>query len=100
MEGDRARLEVTLHGRVQGVGFRFFVLDVASELGLTGWVANERDGSVACVAEGSRSDLERLLELLTRGPGGARVQGVDHAWSTATGQWHSFFVKSGAHLGD
>jgi acylphosphatase len=100
VEDDRARLEASVRGRVQGVGFRFFVLDVASDLGLTGWVANARDGSVACVAEGPRADLERLLELLQRGPGGARVQNVDHSWSSATGQWQSFSVKSGAHTGD
>jgi acylphosphatase len=95
-----ARLEVWVHGRVQGVGFRYFVLDVASELSLTGWVGNQRDGSVACVAEGSYDALERLLDLLRRGPAGARVASVEHSWATPTGQWDEFSVRSGAHPGD
>jgi len=94
------QLEAVVRGRVQGVGFRYYVLDVASALGLVGWVANQRDGSVACAAEGSREDLERLLELLRRGPVGARVTDVQHSWSDATGKWQRFNVRSGEHRGD
>ena len=46
MADEMARLEAVVRGRVQGVGFRYLVLDFASEIGLTGWVANERDGSL------------------------------------------------------
>jgi acylphosphatase len=98
--GQAARLEASVHGRVQGVGFRYFVLDVAEELGLTGWVANQRDGSVVCVAEGGREDLDRLLDLLRCGPAGSRVTSVEHNWSTPTGQWSGFSVKAGGHSGD
>ena len=66
---DQVRLEATARGRVQGVGFRYFVLRRGMELGLTGWVANESDGSVRCVAEGPRSDLEALLESMERRTG-------------------------------
>ena len=48
------RLDATVRGRVQGVGFRYMVLEEAHRLGLAGWVANEPDGSVRCVAEGTR----------------------------------------------
>ncbi|HEY2887434.1 MAG TPA: acylphosphatase, partial [Candidatus Limnocylindrales bacterium] len=55
------RLEATVRGRVQAVGFRVFVASRASALGLTGWVRNGSDGSVECIAEGRRVDLETLL---------------------------------------
>ena len=71
------RLDATVRGRVQGVGFRYFVIRHAMRLDLMGWVANEPDGSVRCVAEGSRTDLEALLEVLERGPAGAIVERVD-----------------------
>ena len=58
---DLARIDATVAGRVQGVGFRWFVLDVARRLELRGWVANEADGSVRCVAEGPGEDLEALV---------------------------------------
>src|SRR4051794_25389712 len=74
------RLDATVSGRVQGVGFRYFVLRVASGLDLTGWVANTPDGSVQCVAEGERRDLERLLSALRDGPPGARVDRVAVEW--------------------
>ncbi len=57
---DVSRVDATVVGRVQGVGFRWFVLDAARRHGLRGWVANEPDGSVRCVAEGPREDLEAL----------------------------------------
>ena len=94
------RLDATVRGRVQGVGFRYFVLRQAMDLGLTGWVANEPDGSVRCVAEGDRSSLETLLESLELGPAGAIVDRVSSHWEMATGGWHSFDVRSGGHRGD
>ena len=54
------RLEATVRGRVQGVGFRYFVVRRALELGLVGWVANGADGSVRCVAEGPSAALDAL----------------------------------------
>jgi acylphosphatase len=94
------RLEATARGRVQGVGFRYFVLRRGIELGLTGWVANESDGSVRCVAEGRRSDLETLLEAMERGPAGALVERVSATWSSATGNLRDFGIRSGGHRGD
>jgi len=94
------RLEATVVGRVQGVGFRYFVLRQAMDLRLTGWVANEPDGSVRCVAEGDRSSLETLLESLELGPAGAIVDRVSSHWEIATGRWRSFEVRSGGHSGD
>jgi acylphosphatase len=63
-------------------------------------VANESDGSVRCVAEGRREDLEALLERLRVGPPAAIVEGVSDAWMPATGSFASFGVRSGSHRGD
>jgi len=95
-----ARLDAVVGGRVQGVGFRYFVLTAANRLGLTGWVANLPDGRVQCVAEGPRADLEALLEALEMGPAGALVTRVSHAWMPPLGGFRSFSVRSGAHRGD
>jgi len=97
---DQVRLEATARGRVQGVGFRYFVLRRGMELGLTGWVANESDGSVRCVAEGPRSDLEALIESMEVGPAGALVERVSATWSAATGNLRDFGIRSGGHRGD
>ncbi|HXS70964.1 MAG TPA: acylphosphatase [Patescibacteria group bacterium] len=99
-ESIEERLDATVRGRVQGVGFRYYVVRHAMDLGLTGWVANEPDGSVRCVAEGARPSLEALLDALERGPAGALVDRVSSHWEMATGGWRSFEVRSGGHRGD
>jgi acylphosphatase len=63
-------------GRVQGVGFRVFVLDAAEAEGLRGWVRNTLDGDVEGVAEGEREALDRFVRSLQRGPASARVDHV------------------------
>jgi acylphosphatase len=78
-------LHAVVYGDVQGVGFRYFVQRRAEEMGLAGWVRNRPDGSVEVVAEGNRAALGRLLELLTKGPGLADVDGVDAEWGKETG---------------
>ena len=71
------------HGRVQGVGFRWFVVTEAQALGLAGWVRNEADGTVSGEAAGDFSRLEALRERLQEGPGGARVSRLD--WLVSEG---------------
>lgn len=71
------RLHVLVRGRVQGVGFRWFVREAARELGLAGWVRNRPDGAVEVAAEGSAATIERLREQLRNGPPGAVVTSVD-----------------------
>ncbi len=66
-------LHFLIQGRVQGVGFRWFVQREAGELGLRGWVRNTEDGEVEVVASGSEADLAELRASLRQGPRGARV---------------------------
>jgi acylphosphatase len=94
------RLDATVSGRVQGVGFRYFVLHEAVELGLEGWVANTPGGGVRCVAEGPPARLERMLERLRTGPPAAIVEHVSEVFMPATGTLGPFSVRSGAHPGD
>jgi acylphosphatase len=94
------RLEAVVRGRVQGVGFRFFVLRSAAVLGLDGWVSNEPDGSVRCVAEGPTEGLEAFVAELRQGPAGARVDTVETTWSEARSEFGGFSVRSGWHGGD
>lgn len=94
------RLEATVHGTVQGVGFRWFVQRNAQRLALTGWTANETDGSVRVVAEGPSDALDDLVTALHQGPSGARVARVDATRGPATAAFASFSIKAGAHRGD
>ena len=94
------RYEATVHGRVQGVGYRWFVQRVAARLGLVGWVANEPSGSVRVVAEGDIASLDELARLLSQGPSGAHVERIDSEVVSATGSFSTFEIKPGGHSGD
>ncbi|HTX76889.1 MAG TPA: acylphosphatase [Terracidiphilus sp.] len=74
--GVRMVVHFLICGRVQGVGFRWFVQREASELSLRGWVRNTEDGDVEVVAAGDGEDLDELRGSLRRGPRGARVDRV------------------------
>ena len=92
-ESDQARLHAVVEGRVQGVGFRYFVLDKANQLGLTGWVRNRWNGDVEVTAEGSREALGSLLNALHRGPRSGYVTKVIADWQEASGEYTFFEVK-------
>ena len=96
----RRRLDATVHGDVQGVGFRVLVIRTAMQSGIVGWVANESRGTVRTVAEGPGEALEALLEVLRAGPTAAQVDRVDASWSAPTGEFRSFEIRSGWHGGD
>lgn len=70
-----ARRAVVL-GRVQGVGFRYFAVRAARELGVAGWVRNLPDGSVETLVEGEEAAVELYLERLKQGPSASRVERV------------------------
>jgi acylphosphatase len=88
-----SRLHAIIEGRVQGVGFRAFTMRKANEMGIDGWVRNLRDGSVEVIAEGQRTDLDKLLSALRRGPASAYVTNVKPDWRSATGEFDGFNAK-------
>lgn len=94
------RLEASVRGRVQGVGFRYFVLRLANDLDLTGWVSNEYDGSVRTVAEGPEAAIDRFEAALREGPVGAFVEQVAAVRMPAGGTFIGFSVRSAGHRGD
>ena len=91
--GENAKLHATVLGRVQGVGFRYYVLDNASSLNLTGWVRNRHNGTVEVLAEGEPDDLEALLRRLHKGPTSSHVEEIKHRWEPATGEFTRFRVR-------
>ena len=88
-----ARFQAFVSGAVQGVGFRYFAMNAAHGLGVTGWVRNLYDGSVQVVAEGSRQDLEKLLQILRQGPLSGRVDEVRDSWFEFQGEFDRFEVR-------
>jgi len=72
-------LRFLVYGRVQGVGFRWFVWREADRLGLCGFVRNQRDGSVEVIAAGPPQALEELERVLGRGPAQARVERAERS---------------------
>jgi acylphosphatase len=90
----RARLSLTISGRVQGVGFRATAYDEARSLGLAGWVRNMPSGEVEIVAEGKRENLEMLLAWAYSGPPGAHVVHLQEEWASPTGEFADFRIRS------
>ena len=88
-----SRLHAIVHGRVQGVSFRYYTQKRAQELGLTGYVRNVWDGTVEVVAEGERAETEGLLAFLRVGPRAAFVTAVDVRWPLPTGEFSRFEVR-------
>jgi acylphosphatase len=72
----RPALRIRIEGRVQGVGFRWWVTTQANSLGLQGWVRNRADGSVEALAIGTGRAIAQLVESCHRGPTGALVRSV------------------------
>ena len=68
--------EIKISGRVQGVGFRYFVVQKARETGINGWVKNTVDGGVLVVAQGPEADLKTFTDYLRIGPTLSRVDRI------------------------
>ena len=80
------------HGRVQGVGFRFFVRDQAARYGLTGWVKNLPDGTVAILAEGEKDILEIFIERVREGSFLIRVTDLKIEWCEPANSFTNFGI--------
>jgi len=80
-------------GRVQGVGFRYFVVECARDLGIEGFARNLPDGRVEVVAHAEPAALERLEGRLRRGPSAARVEALD-VRAAEPGTWSGFGIRT------
>jgi acylphosphatase len=87
------RITVHYEGRVQGVGFRYTVVNLAQEQKLTGWVKNEFDGSVSLTAEGEEEPLMEFLSAIRRSHLGRYITDERICRSAATGEFSCFSVR-------
>lgn len=85
-------LRAVVHGRVQGVAFRAYIQDAATELGLVGIVQNKTDGTVRVVAQGMPDDLKTFVEHLHEGSLMAVVEGVAVEWNSVNKTFTDFSV--------
>jgi acylphosphatase len=89
---DPARLSACVQGRVQGVGFRYWVRSLARDLGLQGSAVNLIDGRVAVVVEGPRAACEAMLAALDSGDAPGYIDAIVKLWSEPVGEPHGFRV--------
>lgn len=71
--------QLAIRGRVQGVGFRYAMVEAAAAIGVAGWVRNLRDGTVKALVQGEASTIDAIIVWCQRGPPAARVDTVDVA---------------------
>lgn len=90
---EKARVQVLISGRVQGVFYRAYTRDQAVARGLTGWVRNLPDGRVAAVIEGDKDKIESLLAWCRQGPPYARVEEVLTEWQPYQGEFSDFRIR-------
>ena len=93
MQGKENCLQARFFGRVQGVGFRYFVQEKAQELGLKGWVRNCKDESVELEAFGERKNLELFLKIIQEQHAFARVDRVEKNYCSRKGSETGFSIK-------
>lgn len=92
MMKNQQRIHVVISGNVQGVNFRYYTMQEANRLNVTGWVRNRTDGTVEVLAEGETDALEALHQFLHRGSPAARVKQVNIEWKTPTGEYSDFEI--------
>ena len=85
--------EITVTGRVQGVGYRYFAARKANEMGITGWVKNAVDGSVIIVAQGIEEEIETYIDYLYLGPTRSRVDQISKVKFNTLTNFDNFSVK-------
>jgi acylphosphatase len=88
------RMELSINGRVQGVGFRHFTVTNADKLeDVTGWVKNEPDGTVSLIAEGPKNQLDQLKSSVREGPRSARVDDIQGHRTKSRDEFSDFKVR-------
>ncbi len=89
----KKRVQLIIHGKVQGVFFRASTQDKANELRLTGFVRNKEDGTVEVVAEGERDQLQKLVDWCRKGPQLSHVDDVQLDWQPYIAQFEEFMIN-------
>jgi len=89
---EEKRLHLTISGRVQGVGFRYFTYMTGVNLQLHGWVRNRINGDVEVLAEGPHDKLTELIRAVRKGPDMAHVENVDLEWGETQGNQPPFTI--------
>jgi acylphosphatase len=87
------QFEITVEGKVQGVGFRYFVHQKANEMGITGWVKNTIDGDVLVLAQGIETELKTFIDYLYVGPTRSRVERITINKIQVSTVFNNFSVK-------
>jgi acylphosphatase len=85
--------EINITGRVQGVGYRYFAVQKANELGIKGWVKNSVDGSVIIVAQGIEEEIKTFTDYLYIGPTRSRVDQISKVKFNTLANFDNFSVK-------
>ena len=93
MSDNNKRAEIVVNGLVQGVGFRYFVIRNAQQLGLKGYVKNLYDGSVFTVVEGEKGLIEELFKKIKIGPRSAHVSNFKIEWGEYKNEFSTFEVE-------
>ena len=91
--GKHDAFTATVHGRVQGVGFRYYTRSMAHRLNVRGYVQNLPDGSVRVECEGQPAAVEQMAKWLERGPSSANVTNVDLHWKPKKTGYSTFAVE-------
>ena len=91
-EKESVSVKIKVTGRVQRVGYRYFVQHWAEDFGIGGWVRNQRDGSVILEAEGRKDRIEKLIKELKEGPSMAQVEEVNVKWTGFENKYRNFKV--------
>lgn len=86
---------LSIHGRVQGVGFRNYMAYKAQQLGINGWVRNRSDGSVEAVVQGTEAAVAAIIECAQRGPRASQVGGVTVSDGGSDGNYGGRFETRG-----
>ena len=90
---DKKRVQLIIHGKVQGVFFRASTKDKANELRLSGFVRNREDGTVEVIAEGDEDQLQRLVDWCRKGPELSQVNDVHLDWQPYIAQFEKFEIN-------
>jgi acylphosphatase len=90
---EHQQMHAIVRGRVQGVSFRYFTLQTALRLGVTGWVRNNPDGTVEVIAQGDQKTLQKLANFLHNGSPSAEVEDIYIDWQDASNSYDRFRIE-------